>query len=325
MEDDLAKHGVHIVAGAEVEFFAQDESGQPWLEKISPKQLQYQLSPTFTLLEKVYEESEGKIGQYELVLGTHRKIPDIINPQTPYYASVELATQLVKLKDTLVEHMKKLGIPKISFEPQADYSKAVPGRLAVLATNSVHINCSAVDNKGTNLFKNDHNRNHSSLARQSAAMLLQLQQDGFALYAPSSQSFKRFGRNQFAPAVFKIGENSLSDSISLRGKYIGATRKIYRMEDRLAGGDVESLLPLLAGVGAIWHTVCRNPSAGTQKLNEKHADIPSPVVPQEEVEALHARAITALANSALWREIAGEELFHDIVASQKSHAQPFAR
>lgn len=185
------------------------------------------------------------------------------------------------------------------------------------STAGLHINISAGNkNDLKNLFvapDNDLRNIYSRLARNCARNLLALQKDGLVIYAPKPESYKRLNTKQSflpAPREFSIDTAKSGATILLRDDVKEHHYEEYsRIEDRLAGCDANPYLVMLANVGAIYKTVIDEKSKAPQH---------SKPIPIDSKMFARKRAREKFERSQLWRKIAGEELYKDLVAYFKA-------
>jgi len=291
-ENRLRERGIYIICGAEQKFLAHDNNEKPWKDWIEPETIKWCLRDLgVTLLEDVGCQ-DAQTGKYQI---TYR-----IPQKAGFPRSVSLAQELRKVREILPEKLCAMTkVSAISFQSSLDNSPD--------ATAGLHMNLSVCNAAGENLFYDSTLGGvASTLCRKAALELLALQKDGLALYAPDEASYRRFGSHEFAPSELRIDHERSDGSIVLKSD-VSKTPDSFRIEDRLAGASTYPYFPLLAGIGAIYMAVT-NPKHSIN--GESCAIIENPEL-----------AIKNFEYSALWKEIAGDDLHGDLVAYLKAQTQ----
>ncbi len=318
MEDELKKRGIHIAIGAEQEFIVLDKRRKIWTHSINHYRLTNDLQLQFPLLERVYNEELSE-GEYEAVFSSVEKVlgMDLAAPRRladkeqtipknlGFYPSVEIARQIVTLRRTLSSHLNQFakGLEASFRTVTNDNGNTTAG---------MHINSSCFNQDGKNLFFNKRLGVHSPLALQVADIQKQLQEEGTILYAPKPESYDRFGKRYTAPRNFMVGYDKADNTLTLR---YGYKEKTYRIEDRMAGADANPYLVMLASVGAIYSTIIAKEKGHTYPIDSSSPSIS--IKGDDTLSVARNKAYERFSRSELWQEIAGEDLYRDLLAYMK--------
>ncbi len=158
--------------------------------------------------------------------------------------------------------------------------------------NSCHVHLSLRGEDGSAVFSEDESVFHAFLAGQLACL-----RELTLFFAPNVNSYKRFALGSFAPTAVAWGYDNRTCSLRVVGHGPG-----LRVENRLAGADVNPYLVLSAMIAAGLHGIdagleLEEPTSGNAYTSDK------PRVPTTLAEA---RAM--LAGSAMAREAFGDDV-----------------
>ncbi|TCO81930.1 glutamate--putrescine ligase [Plasticicumulans lactativorans] len=113
--------------------------------------------------------------------------------------------------------------------------------------NGMHVHMSLIDRDGRNVF-DDGTPNGSALLRHAVAGLKATMADTMALYAPNTNSYRRFAPGTHAPTTATWGYDNRSTALRIPS----GERQAMRFEHRVAGADANPHL-VLAGILAGAH------------------------------------------------------------------------
>jgi glutamine synthetase len=113
-----------------------------------------------------------------------------------------------------------------------------------LGGSSCHIHMSMLDESGNSAF-NDASGGDSALLHSFLAGLLEYAPDFFLLFAPTTNSYKRFAADTFAPT--RLGWAFDNRTVAFR---IVGSEKAKRIENRMPGADVNPYLAYAAMLAA---------------------------------------------------------------------------
>lgn len=125
------------------------------------------------------------------------------------------------------------------------------------AGNGMHVHLSLASETGTNLF-NDGTDAGSLVLRQAVAGMTLAMPESMALFAPSANSYRRFGPNLYVPvnATWGINNRSVAFRVPAGG---GDSRRI---EHRVPGADANPYLVLAAILAAVHHGITQRLDPG---------------------------------------------------------------
>jgi glutamine synthetase len=130
-----------------------------------------------------------------------------------------------------------------------------------------HVHVSLVDAQGLNRF-DDGGVSGSPLLRQAIGGLLQAMPDSLALFAPNTNSIRRFGPMQFVPLNRSWGYNNRAVACRVPAGPAAARR----IEHRVAGADANPHLVLAAVLAGIHHGLTSKADPGTPRQGVGEAD-----------------------------------------------------
>lgn len=116
------------------------------------------------------------------------------------------------------------------------------------AGNGLHIHVSVLDEGGRNIFDNGTSTGSDAL-RHAIGGMQTLMPDSMALFAPSTNSYRRFQPDMFAPVNRRWAVNNRSAGLRVPAGP-GAAR---RVEHRVAGADANPYLALAAVLAGVHH------------------------------------------------------------------------
>ena len=159
------------------------------------------------------------------------------------------------------------------------------------AGNGMHVHMSLVDRDGNNVF-DDGSDAGSGLLRQAVAGMMATANDSMAIFAPHSNSYRRFQESSHAPLNLCWGY----DNRTVTFRVPASEPKARRIEHRIAGADVNAYLVLAAILAGVCHGL------------ENELQPPEPVsgdayqVESEQLINTWTGALERFAASPLWQE-----------------------
>lgn len=159
------------------------------------------------------------------------------------------------------------------------------------AGNGMHVHMSLLDAQGNNVF-DDGSETGSELLRQAAAGMLACANDSMAIFAPHSNSYRRFQEGSHAPLTLCWGYDNRTTTLRVPASPPAARR----IEHRIAGADVNAYLVLAAILASVCHGL------------EQKLQAPEPVrgdayqVQGEQLISTWSHALKRFEQSALWKE-----------------------
>jgi glutamine synthetase len=123
--------------------------------------------------------------------------------------------------------------------------------------SGLHIHMSVVDGSGRNIFDNGADDGSEQL-RHAVAGLQALMPQSMALFAPNTNSFRRFQPGMFAPVNRRWGANNRSVGLRIPAGP-GESR---RVEHRVSGADANPYLALAAVLAGVHHGLSRKLDPG---------------------------------------------------------------
>ncbi len=118
------------------------------------------------------------------------------------------------------------------------------------AGNGMHVHFSLVDANGNNVF-DDGSANGSRMLRHAVAGLMATMSDTVALYAPNTNSYRRFAPGTHAPTKPSWGYDNRSAALRIPS----GERQAMRIEHRVSGADVNPHLVLAAILAGAHHGI----------------------------------------------------------------------
>lgn len=110
-----------------------------------------------------------------------------------------------------------------------------------LAGNGMHIHFSLIDERGFNVF-DDGSAEGSALLKHAIAGMVTTMRETMALYAPNTNSYRRFQPGSHAPVSANWGYDNRAAALRIPS----GERQAMRIEHRLAGADANPYLALAA-------------------------------------------------------------------------------
>ncbi|MFF3378134.1 glutamine synthetase family protein [Streptomyces sp. NPDC002680] len=118
------------------------------------------------------------------------------------------------------------------------------------------------------------------------------------LYAPTTNSYKRYATHSFAPTNFTWGVDNRTCAVRVAGH-----RENTRLEVRLAGADANPYLVLAAVIAAINHGLAGHPKLPEPVTGDAYTDVDSMPVPRTLDEALTDFRESHIARHAVGPEV----------------------
>ncbi|WP_105104375.1 glutamine synthetase family protein [Microbulbifer pacificus] len=117
-----------------------------------------------------------------------------------------------------------------------------------LAGNGMHVHLSLEDKDGNNVF-DDGSEEGTDLLRQAVAGMMATANDSMAIFAPHSNSYRRFQESSHAPLNLCWGY----DNRTVTFRIPAGDSNARRIEHRIAGADVNAYLVLAAILAGVCH------------------------------------------------------------------------
>jgi glutamine synthetase len=243
----LAGHGLHGLAGTELEFIVfEDTYEEAWaagyrgLTPITPFNVDYSVLGTGRvepLLRRLRLEMTGAGMQVESAKGE-------CHP-----GQFEIAFRYTGLLEKADEHVVyKTGAKEIA--AQEGVSLTFMAKFDEREGNSCHVHLSIVDGAGSPVFASGDGEEMSPVFEHFLAGLIATTRELTLLYAPNVNSYKRFAAASFAPTAIAWGHDNRTCGYRVVG-----TGPALRVESRIPGGDMNPYLGLAAMVAGGLHGV----------------------------------------------------------------------
>jgi glutamine synthetase len=151
------------------------------------------------------------------------------------------------------------------------------------AGSGLHIHCSLQDAIGRNLF-DDGTEAGSAMLRHAVAGLLAATAESFLIFAPNSNSYRRFHAGVHAPVSASWGYENRTTAVRIP---LGAPAA-RRFEHRLAGADANPYLVTAAILAAMLHGVRAKQEAPPPIAGNGYDDITQTPLPRDWLAAIDA-------------------------------------
>jgi len=181
-----------------------------------------------------------------------------------------------------------------------------------LAGNGMHIHFSLVDANGNNVFDDDTDRG-SEWLRHAVAGCLATMPEAMALFAPNSNSFRRFRLGSHAPHAPTWGYENRTTAVRIPG----GSRKAIRLEHRVCGADANPYLAVAAILAGALAGIEQRLVAPAPVAGDAYSQHP-PGLPRFWPDALRA-----FEKSAFVGEYLGEELRRVFLMSKWQELEEF--
>lgn len=181
------------------------------------------------------------------------------------------------------------------------------------AGNGMHVHMSLVDKNGNNVF-DDGSAQGSGLLRHAVAGMMATANDAMAIFAPHSNSYRRFQEGSHAPLNLCWGYDNRTATFRIPA----SEPKARRIEHRIAGADVNAYLVLAAILAGVCHGL------------ENNLQPPAPVegdayqVKSEQLINTWSGALNRFAESALWPEYLDPEFIELFVLLKRQEQAEIA-
>ncbi|WP_226664828.1 glutamine synthetase family protein [Microbulbifer aggregans] len=177
------------------------------------------------------------------------------------------------------------------------------------AGNGMHVHMSLIDGEGNNVFDDGTDRG-ADLLRHAVAGMMATANDAMAVFAPHSNSYRRFQESSHAPLNLCWGY----DNRTVTFRIPASESKARRIEHRIAGADVNAYLVL----AAILAGVCHGLENGLQPPAAVEGDAYQ--VESEQLINNWGSALQRFADSPIWQEYLDPE-FVDLFVLLKQQEQ----
>jgi len=176
----------------------------------------------------------------------------------------------------------------------------------------MHIHFSLVDANGNNVFDDDTDRG-SEWLRHAVAGCLATMPEAMALFAPNSNSFRRFRLGSHAPHAPTWGYENRTTAVRIPG----GSRKAIRLEHRVCGADANPYLAVAAILAGALAGIEQRLVAPAPVAGDAYSQHP-PGLPRFWPDALRA-----FEKSAFVGEYLGEELRRVFLMSKWQELEEF--
>ena len=164
-----------------------------------------------------------------------------------------------------------------------------------LTGSGMHLHLSLLDRDGANLFDDD--CGSGAALRHCLGGLMDTMFDGFGIFAPNVNGYRRFRPNSFVPVARSWGRNNRSVAFRIPAGD-GAARRI---EHRVAGADANPYLVLAAVLAAMHHGLERALDPGAPSAGNAGESV-DPELPRELGTALDVLQRSPVLGAYLGRE-----------------------
>jgi glutamine synthetase len=167
----------------------------------------------------------------------------------------------------------------------ADQHDLIPTFMAAPAAgvgNGMHLHLSLYSNDQPVLTDDGADFGLSALGKRAVAGLLDALPVLAPLYAPTTNSYKRFQPHSFAPGRFNWGRDNRTCAV----RVVGGHGSGLHLEIRLPGGDANPYVAMAAIVGAINHGLDRKLELCDETVGDGYLDASAPPVPTTLRQAL---------------------------------------
>lgn len=137
---------------------------------------------------------------------------------------------------------------------------------AASAGSGMHLHVSVEDATGANIFASESPEGSGALRHAVGGMLATLG-DGFAIFAPNANSYRRFKANSFAPVAPTWGVDNRTVSLRVPAG-APATRHV---EHRVCGADANPYLALAALLAGVHHGLANRIDPGPPVVGDGYA------------------------------------------------------
>ena len=151
------------------------------------------------------------------------------------------------------------------------------------AGSGLHIHCSLLDQAGRNLF-DDGTEAGSPLLRNAVAGLLAAARESFLIFAPNSNSYRRFVSGAHAPVSASWGYENRTAAVRIPTGAPAARR----FEHRLAGADANPYLVTAALLAAMLHGLKAEDVPPPPIAGNGYQDTAQPPLPRDWLAAIEA-------------------------------------
>ena len=165
------------------------------------------------------------------------------------------------------------------------------------AGSGMHLHASLLDAQGKNAFASDDPAG-TPLLRHAIGGMQALLADGFAIFAPNANSYRRFKANSYAPVAPTWGVNNRTVSFRVTAG-APATRHI---EHRAAGADANPYLAMAAVLAAMHHGIVNKIDPGPAVVGNGYEAAPSDAAP---MPSNWFAAVDRFAESAIMKDYLG--------------------
>lgn len=176
--------------------------------------------------------------------------------------------------------------------------------------NGLHVHFSLLDKDGNNIF-NDGTEAGTPALRHAVAGLLAAMNDSMLFFAPHQNSYRRLRPDTHAPIYINWGYENRTTSVRIPESPPVARR----IEHRVAGADANPYLIMAAVLAAALHGI-ENKLEPTEPTEGNSYEGNYPELPTQWLNA-----IDALDNSALMRELLGDDLINVFTAVKREERE----
>ncbi|WP_371647967.1 MULTISPECIES: glutamine synthetase family protein [unclassified Streptomyces] len=306
----LAAHGLRADAGLESEFVLYQGTyspartvGGPALPPLTPQGGDYALhqSPAVSRYLHRLQHALAAAGMpVEAVKG--EAAAGQIEVTFPYGDALKACDQHVVFKHAVQTLARKAGA-------EATFMAAPQTGVG----SGLHLHVS-LTRSGSPMFAHSEGTVLSQTGEKAIAGLLDVLAELAVLYAPNTNSYKRYVPGSFAPTRMTWGLDNRTCAVRVVGH--GSS---LRAEIRVAGADANPYLALAAVIAAIVHGLESDLAAPPRWVNNAHTARDEPALPASLEEALRLLEHSAFAEKAFGEETVGV-LIH-LAAAEITHQQ----
>lgn len=226
--------------------------------------------------------SEFAPGQYEMTLHYRTDV-------------LQAADDLMRLKRLVRMHARLHGVTACFMaKPNEDY-----------AGSGMHFHVSLLDKAGQNVFVEPIEGQYNDAIRHALGGLIQTMGESMLVFAPHSNSWRRFASQSYAPVSPTWGVNNRSVALRIPAGDIRARR----IEHRPAGVDANPYLVAATVLAGIRHGLKMRIDPGPEVTGNGYDAKTNVVIPRD-----WRQAIEAAQGSAFLKEALGEEMHRTFTA-----------
>ena len=273
-------YGIKIRTGIELEFYAIGPDGQPTSQILDVEKINAAFEKHSPVVSRFdHENYTDYYGQYEVVIGVDppKGRPKYLRELSPLNRGerrrqweampegkpmerndlhgdpMHTAVAAQETRKFLQREAKNYGLSKVDFTAKPFADKEASG---------AHLSVSLWDNNGKPLFANAAGH-ETTLLKQVARGMAEVQKDTVLLYAPTDNAFERLANTMWSPSVVSVataGDAGTTLRIAKRNDFAYETKEHIRPEDvrienRLPASDCNYILAMAGTIAGIEHAL----------------------------------------------------------------------